>query len=60
MGFTPHPDSTTWPGTHALATIYARAIERFEEVRKGGSSITAPDARKESDESGEIIIPNRT
>jgi hypothetical protein len=40
---TPRPDTTPWPGNVALAAIYCRAIERFEEERKGGPSITAPD-----------------
>jgi hypothetical protein len=40
----------------ALATIYRRAVERYEEKQKGGS-VTAPDARKESDGSGKTIIP---
>ena len=39
----PRPDSTPGPGNVALAAIYGRAIERFEEERKGGPSITAPD-----------------
>jgi hypothetical protein len=46
-----HP-AAPWPGTGALAAIYGRAIERFEEARKGGPATAHDDAIKESSEGG--------
>ena len=42
----------------ALAAIYRRAVERYQEAnsRKKGGCGTAPDARKEINGSGKTII----
>jgi hypothetical protein len=39
---TTRPDATQWPGSGALAAIYARAIEHFQEETEDGPT-TAPD-----------------
>ena len=41
---------------NTLSVIYRRALERYEEKQKSGS-VTAPEARKESDGSGKPVIP---
>jgi hypothetical protein len=33
-------------GIDALAAIYRRAIERYQEAKEGGPRITAPDSAK--------------
>jgi hypothetical protein len=56
----PRPDTTPWPENVALVAIYGRAIERFEEVRKGGPSMTAPDDTRggcKRDSRARISIP---
>jgi hypothetical protein len=40
----------------ALASVYAFILQRHQEKQKGGAA-TAPDARKESNGSGNAIIP---
>jgi hypothetical protein len=43
----PRSDTTQWPGPRVLAAIYARAIERFEEIEKATGAGGPDDANKE-------------
>jgi hypothetical protein len=56
--YVPRRDATPETEISALASVYAFILQSQREKQKGGAA-TAPDARKETDESGEIIIPNR-
>jgi hypothetical protein len=56
--YVPRRDATPETEISALAGVYAFILQSQREKKKGGAA-TAPDARKETDESGEIIIPNR-
>jgi hypothetical protein len=44
------PDTTPWPITIALAAIYGRAIERFEEDKKGGPETALDEDEGNSDD----------
>ena len=56
----PRSDATPEPGIDALAAIYLRAIERYQEAKEGGPTITAPDSAKggsQNDSSARSSIP---
>ena len=53
-------DATPEPGIDALAAIYQRAIERYQEAKEGGPRITARDSAKggsDNDSSAKSSIP---
>ena len=51
MSYAPRLDTASESGSGTLAAIYCRAIERYEEKKKGGPE-TAPDDTKESENIG--------
>jgi hypothetical protein len=57
--YVPRPDATPETELSALASVYAFTLQRHQDKQKGGAA-TAPDARKESNESGAIIVHNQT
>ena len=50
--YSPRPEIASESGSGALAAIYRRAIERYEEMKEGGSATALDDAERRSDEIG--------
>src|SRR5215208_646835 len=55
MSYAPRLNIASESGSGALAAIYCRAIERYEEKQKGGPE-TAPDDTKESENIGTATV----
>jgi hypothetical protein len=56
--YRPREDASAEGELNALASVYAFCLHKHQERKKGGAA-TAPDARKESNGSGKVIIPDR-
>jgi hypothetical protein len=57
IAYQPRPAASPEGERRALASVYSFILDRCE--RKKGGPATAPDARKESNGSGKVIIPRQ-
>jgi hypothetical protein len=55
MSYAPRLDTASESGSGALAAIYRRAIERYEEKQKGGPEAASDDGPKSTGDSADAV-----